>query len=212
MCDLVDVYCHTRYRVQNVRCGCILKHSYSLNKTGLQLMSSPVEQVPLFWEVGSVCKVLRCQGWADRETDSLYTRHIGLAAPLGLLEIHPVSILWAWLFWLFIFRSRWGLGCVGTNCCYKTCVPKVKIYHAISNISLPLFEIYWQVSKLMVLVHIVELTFVVLCFQMVNQILLQWNVMPHIRRGSDFVFFTALYCSCLGFTALLASRRYEGLQ
>ena len=28
--------------------------------------------------------------------------------------------------------------------------------------------------------------------------------MPCIRRCSNFVFFAALYCSCLGFTALLA--------
>ena len=40
----------------------------------------------------------------------------------------------------------------------------------------------------------------------------EWNVMPRIRRGSNFVFFATLYCSCLEFTALLASPRYEGLQ
>ena len=39
-----------------------------------------------------------------------------------------------------------------------------------------------------------------------------WNVMPHIRRVSNFYFFAALYCSCLGFNALLASLRYKGLQ
>ena len=27
---------------------------------------------------------------------------------------------------------------------------------------------------------------------------LKWNVMPLIRRGSNFVFFAALYCPCLG--------------
>ena len=37
-----------------------------INKTGLQPVSWPVEQVPLQWGVGSGCQVLRCQGWADR--------------------------------------------------------------------------------------------------------------------------------------------------
>ena len=39
----------------------------------------------------------------------------------------------------------------------------------------------------------------------------EWNVMPCIMRGTNFYLFAALYCSCLGFTALLASLRYEGL-
>ena len=55
------------------------------NMTGLQPVSRPVEQVPPFWGVGSGCKVLRCRGW-----------------PLGLLEIHLVSILCLWLFRLLI--------------------------------------------------------------------------------------------------------------
>ena len=33
---------------------------------------------------------------------------------------------------------------------------------------------------------------------------MKWNVMPLIRRGSNFVFFAALYCSCLEFNAMLA--------
>ena len=32
----------------------------------------------------------------------------------------------------------------------------------------------------------------------------QWNVMPLIRRGSNF--FAALYCSCLGFTTVNSRR------
>ena len=35
----------------------------------------------------------------------------------------------------------------------------------------------------------------------------KWNVSPLIRRGSNF-FVPALYCSCLGFNALLASPMY----
>ena len=48
--------------------------------------------------------------------------------------------------------------------------------------------------------------------KLVNWGLMQWNVKPRIRMGSYFVFFVALYCPFLGFTALLASPRYEGLQ
>ena len=40
----------------------------------------------------------------------------------------------------------------------------------------------------------------------------KWNVTPLIRRGSNFYLFAALYYSCHGFNALLASPRYEGLQ
>ena len=66
---------------------------YLKNKTGLQAVSRPVEQVPLFLGVGSGCKVLRCQGWADRQTQT-DTRQTGLAVHLGLLEIYLVGILW----------------------------------------------------------------------------------------------------------------------
>ena len=38
----------------------------------------------------------------------------------------------------------------------------------------------------------------------------KWNVMPCIRRGSNSCFFAALYCSCLGFNALLALPTKEG--
>ena len=40
----------------------------------------------------------------------------------------------------------------------------------------------------------------------------QRNVMPRIRRGSNFHIYAALYCSCLGFTAILASPRYKKMQ
>ena len=40
------------------------------------------------------CKVLRCQGWTSRQTDTRYT---GLVVPLGLLEIYLVSILCSYL-------------------------------------------------------------------------------------------------------------------
>ena len=33
-----------------------------------------------------------------------------------------------------------------------------------------------------------------------------WNVTPLIRRGSNFVFFAALYCSCLGLLPCLQAR------
>ena len=39
------------------------------NKTGLQTVSKPVEQVPLFYGVGRGCKVLRCQGSTHRQTE-----------------------------------------------------------------------------------------------------------------------------------------------
>ena len=34
--------------------------------------------------------------------------------------------------------------------------------------------------------------------------------MPLIKRGSNFVIFAALYCSCLGFNALLSIPTKEG--
>ena len=40
----------------------------------------------------------------------------------------------------------------------------------------------------------------------------KWNVTTLILWGSHFCFFPALYSSCLGFNALLASLKYEGLQ
>ena len=33
---------------------------------------------------------------------------------------------------------------------------------------------------------------------------MKWNVTPLISLGSNFSFFGALFCSCLGFNALLA--------
>ena len=38
----------------------------------------------------------------------------------------------------------------------------------------------------------------------------KWNVTPHIRRGNNNYLFAALYCSCLGFNALLALQTKEG--
>ena len=49
-------------------------------------------------------------------------------------------------------------------------------------------------------------------FELLKILRCKLNVMPLIRRGSNLYFFAALYCSCLGFNALLASPRYEGLQ
>ena len=47
-----------------------MKWNFAVNKTGLQTVSKPVEQIPLFWGVGSGYKVFRYQGWADRQTDT----------------------------------------------------------------------------------------------------------------------------------------------
>ena len=44
------------------------------------------------WGVGAKSLGVKA-GWADRQTDRHNTRHIGLTGPLGLLEIHLVSIL-----------------------------------------------------------------------------------------------------------------------
>ena len=39
---------------------------------------------------------------------------------------------------------------------------------------------------------------------------IKWNVTPLFRRSSNFVFFASLYCSCIGFNALLALPTKEG--
>ena len=39
---------------------------------------------------------------------------------------------------------------------------------------------------------------------------MQWNVTLLMRRGSNFYFFAALYCSCFGFIDLLALPTKEG--
>ena len=53
--------------------------------------------------VGSGYKVLRCQGFQDKQKN---TRPTGLGVPMELLEIHLVSILWEWLFSLSSFKTN----------------------------------------------------------------------------------------------------------
>ena len=60
--------------------------------------------------------------------------------------------------------------------------------------------------------HIISLFLrsLVISFELTSHAIVNWNVMPLIRRGSNFAFFAALYCSCLEFNGLLALPTKEG--